>query len=147
MIKALGKIPDGGKLPGAPDSPPDRGGGSDQNGKGKDEESKEEEKDGITCASNSFLPGTPVLLADGTTTPIEDITAGDEVWAFDPLTGKEGPREVTDTITGDGPKTLVDINTDDGSGNTGSVTATDAHPFWTPEPAQWVDAIDLEPGT
>ncbi|MFW5419786.1 hypothetical protein J0910_24510 [Nocardiopsis sp. CNT-189] len=60
---------------------------------------------------------------------------------------RRGPREVTDTITGDGPKTLVDITTDDGSGNTGTVTATDEHPFWAPEPARWVDAIDLQPGT
>ncbi|WP_420162156.1 polymorphic toxin-type HINT domain-containing protein [Nocardiopsis sp. CNT-189] len=150
MIKTLGKIPDGGKLPGTPDTPPDKGGGSDQNGeggKGKDGESEEGDKDGITCASNSFLPGTPVLLADGSTAPIEDITADDEVWAFDPLTGEEGPREVTATIAGDGPKALVDITTDDGSGNTGTVTATDEHPFWAPEPARWVDAIDLQPGT
>ncbi|WP_017594075.1 deaminase domain-containing protein [Nocardiopsis potens] len=124
---------------------PDRPGAKDED-QGGSQESKED-KDGITCASNSFLPGTPVLLADGTTAPIEDITAGDEVWAFDPRTGEEGPREVTATITGDGPKTLVDITTDDGSGSTGTVTATDEHPFWAPEPAQWVDAIDLEPGT
>ena len=27
-----------------------------------------------------------------------------------------------------------------------SVVATDAHPFWVPELAEWVDAIDLQVG-
>ena len=35
---------------------------------------------------------------------------------------------------------------DDGSGQTASVTATDNHPFWTPDQG-WTDAADLEPGT
>ncbi|GAA1089348.1 polymorphic toxin-type HINT domain-containing protein [Nocardiopsis composta] len=130
-----------------PDSKGPGSKGEGKEGSQQDKGEDKEDKDGITCASNSFLPGTPVLLADGTTTPIEDITPGDEVWAFDPRTGEEGPRKVTDTITGDGPKTLVDITTTDGSGTTGTITATDEHPFWAPEPAQWVDAADLEPGT
>ncbi|WP_067964114.1 polymorphic toxin-type HINT domain-containing protein [Nocardiopsis trehalosi] len=99
------------------------------------------------CApSNSFIPGTAVLLADGTTAPIEDVAVGDDVLAFDPLTGEEGPREVTDTITGDGHKPLVTLTIDTGDG-TDTLTATDEHPFWVPEQAQWVDAIDLTPGT
>src|SRR5690606_9822429 len=43
------------------------------------------------CRGNSFVPGTLVLLADGTYAPIETITVGDDVWAFDPRTGTEGP--------------------------------------------------------
>src|SRR5690606_10982487 len=107
-----------------PDSKGPGSKGEGKEGSQQDKGEDKEDKDGITCASNSFLPGTPVLLADGTTTPIEDITPGDEVWAFDPRTGEEGPRKVTDTTTGDGPKTLVDITTTDGSGTTGTITAT-----------------------
>jgi hypothetical protein len=40
------------------------------------------------CAlSNSFTPATLVLLADGTSKPIEDIEIGDLVLATDPETG------------------------------------------------------------
>ncbi|MFC3994827.1 polymorphic toxin-type HINT domain-containing protein [Nocardiopsis sediminis] len=120
-------------------------GDGDSEGQGREED---RDRDGTACPTgNSFVPGTAVLLADGTSVPIEDVAVGDEVLAFDPLTGEEGPREVTDTITGDGQKTLVTLTIDTGDGTTETITATDEHPFWTPEQAQWVDAIDLEPET
>ncbi|MFC3996543.1 polymorphic toxin-type HINT domain-containing protein [Nocardiopsis sediminis] len=104
--------------------------------------------DGPACRPrNSFVPGTPVLLADGTAMPIEDVVVGDEVLAFDPLTGEEGPREVTDLISSAGAKTLVILAIDTGDDTTGTITATDAHPFWVPDRAEWVAAVDLEPGT
>lgn len=90
---------------------------------------------------NSFVPGTAVLMADGTTKPIEDVELGDLVWAADPETGEEGPREVTRLITGHGDKTLVDIEIDGAT-----VTATDHHPIWVNNQGQWVDADNLEPG-
>ncbi|THA76114.1 hypothetical protein E6R60_15445 [Streptomyces sp. A0642] len=37
---------------------------------------------------HSFLPGTGVLLADGTRRPIEDIKVGDTVTTADTATGK-----------------------------------------------------------
>ncbi|MFV2088987.1 hypothetical protein, partial [Micromonospora sp. LOL_021] len=37
--------------------------------------------------NNSFTPGTRVLMADGTTTPIEQVKPGDTVIATDPETG------------------------------------------------------------
>ncbi|MFC3996534.1 polymorphic toxin-type HINT domain-containing protein [Nocardiopsis sediminis] len=128
--------------------PGDSESSSESSEQGRNEDEDEEGRDGASCPpGNSFVPGTPVLLADGTAMPIEDVVVGDEVLAFDPLTGEEGPREVTDTITGDGQKTLVTLTTDAGDGTTDTITATDEHPFWSPEPAEWVDAIDLEPGT
>jgi hypothetical protein len=87
------------------------------------------------------VPGTRVLLADGTTKPIEEIQVGDLVWATDPETGEAGPRPVTDLITGTGDKTLVDITID-----SDTITATDEHPFWVNNQGQWVDAEDLQPG-
>ncbi len=80
-------------------------------------------------------------MADGTTKPIEDIEVGDWVWATDPETGETGPRQVVDSIVGDGEKQLVDI------GVGGDVlTATDRHPFWVDNEGRWVDAGALEPG-
>ncbi|MFC4561964.1 polymorphic toxin-type HINT domain-containing protein [Nocardiopsis mangrovi] len=120
----------------------------DSDGQGQDRSEEDSDRDGTSCPTgNSFVPGTAVLLANGTSVPIEDIAVGDEVLAFDPLTGEEGPREVTDTITGDGQKTLVTLTIATADGITDTVTATDEHPFWAPEQAQWVDAIDVEPGT
>ncbi|PSK88050.1 intein/intein [Murinocardiopsis flavida] len=122
--------------------------------KKREEQKKKKEPEPTSCPMpqaggkkpNSFVPGTQVLLADGSTLPIEEIAVGDEVLAFDPRTGKEGPRPVTDLIEGSGKKTLVTITVTDDSGATGTVTATDEHPFWSPEDAEWLDAEDLRPG-
>ncbi|MDA8372069.1 MAG: polymorphic toxin-type HINT domain-containing protein [Nocardiopsaceae bacterium] len=125
------------------DGPPPNRGEDDS-----DEDDGSDRNDGITCSRpSSFVPGTPVLLADGTYVPIEDVRVGHEVLAFDPLTGEEGAREVTDLISSTGDKVLVDITVDDGRGGADTITATDEHPFWAPEIGQWVDAIDLAPGT
>ncbi|MFC4000006.1 polymorphic toxin-type HINT domain-containing protein, partial [Nocardiopsis sediminis] len=142
-LDRLGDIADGGGNDRGNGDGNNDGDGSDSDGNGEDEE----RNDPSCTPGNSFVPGTPVLLADGTTRPIEDVAVGDEVLAFDPLTGEEGPREVTDLISGAGEKTLVTLTIDDGQGTTGTLTATDAHPFWVPGQAEWVDAIDLEPGT
>ncbi|WP_433517740.1 Hint domain-containing homing endonuclease [Nonomuraea sp. CA-143628] len=36
---------------------------------------------------NSFVPGTKVLMADGSAKPIEGVKIGDQVVAADPVTG------------------------------------------------------------
>ncbi|MFC3998398.1 polymorphic toxin-type HINT domain-containing protein [Nocardiopsis sediminis] len=137
--------PDAPNLADGPPQRPDTDTDRDGNNQDRDEDN---DRDGTACPTgNSFVPGTGVLLADGTSVPIEDVVVGDEVLAFDPLTGEEGPREVTDTITGDGLKTLVTLTIDSGDGTTDTITATDEHPFWAPKAAEWVDAIDLQPGT
>lgn len=98
---------------------------------------------------NSFLPNTPVLMADGSRTLIQDIRPGDTVLATDPETGNTRPEPVTRLITGNGQKHLVTITVDT-DGNTGDhtadITATDNHPFWTTNPARWTNATDLTPG-
>lgn len=58
------------------------------------------------CAVNSYVPGTAVLLANGTAIPIEDIRLGDEVLATDPLTGHTGAQKVITLIEGNGQKHL-----------------------------------------
>ncbi|MDX3855797.1 Hint domain-containing protein, partial [Streptomyces sp. AK02-01A] len=55
----------------------------------------------------------------------------------------------TAEIKGQGLKHLVKvvIDTDGEKGiATAGVTATDGHPFWVPELAEWIDATDLRPG-
>ena len=101
------------------------------------------------CEDNSFVPGTRVLMADGTTKPIEDVQVGDEVLATDPETGETAARPVTAQITGTGDKTLVNVilDTDGDRGDeTAMITATDKHPFWVDKPGTWVDAVDLTAG-
>ncbi|GAA2109654.1 RHS repeat-associated core domain-containing protein [Streptomyces synnematoformans] len=102
-----------------------------------------------SCESNSFTAGTPVLMADGTTKPIEDVKVGDKVLATDPETGETSAETVTAEITGTGTKKLVEITIDlDGKHGkkTATVTATDGHPFWVPELDEWIDATDLKTG-
>ncbi|MFJ3924152.1 polymorphic toxin-type HINT domain-containing protein [Streptomyces sp. NPDC090022] len=99
---------------------------------------------------NSFVPGTHVLLADGTSKPIEELEPGDDVVATDPETGETAVKDVTATITGQGEKDLIDVTIDldsDAGTATATVTATNGHPFWVPELNEWVDAADLRPGT
>ncbi|MEU7244916.1 polymorphic toxin-type HINT domain-containing protein [Streptomyces sparsogenes] len=103
----------------------------------------------VLKACHSFIPGTKVLMADGTTKPIEDVKIGDKVIVTDPKTGKTTTKTVTAEIKGKDLKHLVKVTLDlDGKkGNkTGSVTATDSHPFWVPELNEWIDAKDLRTG-
>ncbi|GAA1750459.1 hypothetical protein GCM10009747_04750 [Agromyces humatus] len=101
----------------------------------------------VSCAVNSFVPGTAVLLADGSTVPIEDVELGDEVLATDPETGQTASKPVTALITGAGEKDLTTISiAAQGGDGAGTVVATDGHPFWVPAIGRWVDAGDLLPG-
>ncbi|MER6523528.1 polymorphic toxin-type HINT domain-containing protein, partial [Streptomyces sp. NPDC001553] len=98
---------------------------------------------------HSFAPGTPVRMADGTNKPIQDIRVGEQVLATDPETGKTAARAVTHLIVGEGDKNLreLTIDTDGAAGQaTGTITATDIHPFWVENRHTWVNAADLKPG-
>lgn len=113
---------------------------------------------------NSFVPGTRVLLADGSTKPIEEVELGDRVVAADPETGETVSREVVATIVGRGEKDLVEVTVDvdgDAGDAVSTITATAEHPFWVDDhgrllhPAAqgpwgeqpgWYDAADLDPG-
>ncbi|WP_244231329.1 RHS repeat-associated core domain-containing protein [Saccharomonospora piscinae] len=114
---------------------------------------------------NSFVPGTRVLLADGSSKPIEEVELGDRVLATDPVTGESGARKVVATITGQGVKDLVEV-TVTVEGKSGdrveTITATAEHPFWVDDRGRhlyqpsddrpwgqasgWYDAEDLHPG-
>ena len=103
----------------------------------------------LRAGCNSFAPSTAVLMADGTTKPIENVRVGDQVIATDPTTGKTEPKPVTDHITGEGEKNLVQLTVDvDGErgDRTGTLTATDGHPFWAQNLHRWVKAAELQAG-
>ncbi|MFF6811836.1 polymorphic toxin-type HINT domain-containing protein [Streptomyces sp. NPDC012403] len=99
----------------------------------------------IVKSCNSFVPGTEVLMADGTTKPIEDVEIGDEVLATDPGTGRTEVKTVTAEIIGEGPKNLVTL-TISVDGEEVGITATDGHPFWVPGLDEWIDAGRLAVG-
>ncbi|MFE1925258.1 polymorphic toxin-type HINT domain-containing protein [Streptomyces asoensis] len=101
------------------------------------------------ATGNSFVPGTEVVMADGSRKPIEKVEEGDEVLATDPTTGETSKQKVTGTIEGKGEKHLVrlTIDTDGDAGHaTGTITATEGHPFWVPDLRKWLKAGELKPG-
>ncbi|MFE5563917.1 EndoU domain-containing protein, partial [Amycolatopsis japonica] len=118
---------------------------------GKDTPSVRDKADaaGRCPTPNSFVPGTLVLLADGTYKPIEQVTLGDRVLSTDPVTGLTQARPVVNLIPGQGLKELVRITVDtdgDRGDATGTVTATAEHPFWVGGSGHWTDAEDLDRG-
>ncbi|MFG2815234.1 polymorphic toxin-type HINT domain-containing protein [Streptomyces sp. NPDC048410] len=102
----------------------------------------------VNSLCHSFVTGTEVQLADGSTRPIEKIKVGDEVTATDPATGKTSMHLVVDTIVTKHDKKFVELTVAEsgGDGSTGSLTATTTHPFWSPSLNDWVDAGDLRKG-
>ncbi|MEW2505680.1 RHS repeat-associated core domain-containing protein [Amycolatopsis sp. NPDC047767] len=93
---------------------------------------------------NSFVAGTQVLLADGTTKSIEQVHNGDVVLTTDPATGVQERHTVVGTIVhGDeDARTQITVESD---GKSGTVTATDWHLFWV-EGRGWTAIGDLKPG-
>ena len=87
-----------------------------------------------------FVAGTPVVMADGSRKPIEQVTVGEEVLAHNPATGSEEPRVVVEALVHEEVGTWR-VSTSDG----GSVTTTATHPFLV-EDGGWVAARDLRPG-
>ncbi|MDH6462647.1 RHS repeat-associated protein [Micromonospora sp. A200] len=106
-------------------------------------------KSGPSCKVNSFVPGTKVLMADGSTKAIEDLREGDWIKATDVETGDTRDRQVTDTRNNKGDKKLVTLTIDlDGQNGdaTGKVTSTGGHHYWLPDVGRWVTADTLKPG-
>ncbi|MFF7264881.1 polymorphic toxin-type HINT domain-containing protein [Streptomyces sp. NPDC008159] len=99
----------------------------------------------LIAAAHSFVAGTEVLMADGTTKPIEDVEIGDKVTVTDPTTGETTVREVAGTIVTEDDKHFVDLAIKTADGLDSLVTTT-THPFWSDSEGTWVDAGDLKPG-
>ncbi|MYS84326.1 Hint domain-containing protein [Embleya scabrispora] len=115
---------------------------------GKPAKKQSEEPSRATGDCNSFIPGTEVLMADGSARPIEEVKLGDLVLATDPVTNTTGSEPVAALIVGEGRKHLVELGFDSTGDGTAveKVTATAGHPFWLPEHGTWVEAGDLRLG-
>ncbi|WP_240958329.1 polymorphic toxin-type HINT domain-containing protein [Streptomyces barkulensis] len=99
-----------------------------------------------SCRRNSFLPETPIVMADGSTKPISEVKVGDRVLAAHEVTGEITVSPVTDVIIGDGLKDLVTLSVDaDGDGRSQQITATAEHPFYA-QGRGWVNASELHTG-
>lgn len=96
-------------------------------------------------APHSFLPGTQVLLSDGSRKNIEDVNPGDEITTTDPSTGETVTREVVGTIVTHDDKDFVDLTIATESGEA-SLVSTINHPFWVEAEQSFIDAVDLKPG-
>ncbi|WP_229924831.1 RHS repeat-associated core domain-containing protein [Streptomyces sulfonofaciens] len=109
------------------------------------------------CAVHSFLPATPVRLADGSSKPISQVKAGDTVLATDPQTGVTAPEKVQRVIVTHTDKDFTTLTLDTAPtrgpphhdhGNTAqTLTTTWHHPFWDSTHHHWTDAHNLTPGT
>ncbi|MFF1908738.1 polymorphic toxin-type HINT domain-containing protein [Kitasatospora sp. NPDC058218] len=103
--------------------------------------------DAIRCRiPHSFPAGTEVLLADGSTRPIELVRTGDEVLATDPESGRTGGNRVEATILTPDDRDFTELTVRSPGRTTGTLTATDNHPFWSDSRKAWLAAADLKPG-
>ncbi|MFC9606944.1 polymorphic toxin-type HINT domain-containing protein [Streptomyces niveus] len=107
---------------------------------------KDSDGPGCTTKKHSFLPGTMVLLADGTSKKIEDVRPGAKITVTDPETGETTVREVANTIVTEDDKHFVDLTIEGKSGDPVALISTTTHPFWVESEKAWIEAGDLEPG-
>ncbi|WP_275592942.1 RHS repeat-associated core domain-containing protein [Actinokineospora baliensis] len=97
------------------------------------------------ASCNSFIAGTLVLLADGSTKPIEEVRVGDVVANSAPGGGVEA-HPVTDLHITDKDTTYVTLTVAHGGG-VGRVVVTDHHLFFDTERRVWTRADELALGT
>ncbi|MFK0195838.1 polymorphic toxin-type HINT domain-containing protein [Kitasatospora sp. NPDC090308] len=97
---------------------------------------------------HSFLAGTPVELADGTTKAIDQLQEGDQVKATDPQTGVTRAKSVVATITTPDDRDFTDLTLQAEGTEQGSITLTTTwhHPLWDVTTKRWTEAHDLAPG-
>ena len=92
----------------------------------------------INAATSCFVAGTPVLTEDGDK-PIEDVTVGDYVWAWDEATGTTELKQVVETYVNETSELMhIFVNGEE-------IVATPTHPFYCPVKG-WTDAAHLRAG-
>ncbi|MFE0464911.1 polymorphic toxin-type HINT domain-containing protein, partial [Kitasatospora sp. NPDC058965] len=96
-----------------------------------------------TC---SFAPDTLVLLADGTTKPIDQVQPGDQVATADPTTGQQQDGQPVTAALVHHDTDLVDLTVTGPDGARSTVSTTANHPFWDATRHGWVPAGELPAG-
>jgi RHS repeat-associated protein len=92
----------------------------------------------INAATSCFVAGTPVLTEEGDK-PIEDVTVGDYVWAWDEATGTTELKQVVETYVNETSELMhIFVNGEE-------IVATPTHPFYCPVKG-WTDAAHLRAG-
>ncbi|MFI9381437.1 RHS repeat-associated core domain-containing protein [Kutzneria sp. NPDC052558] len=94
----------------------------------------------VSC--NSFAAGTAVLMADGSSKPIQDVRVGDRITNKDPDTGQVQTHNVVATHITDDDHDFVDLTVQTPSG-TSTITVTANHLFWDATASSWVEAANL----
>jgi RHS repeat-associated protein len=118
--------------------------------KNLDDVAEDTRKGKLPDACHSFPPGTRVLMADGSSKPIEQVSLGDTVRTTDPATNRVESHKVVGTWAHDDEfaRTEVTVDTDGPAGlATASLTATDWHPVWEPNLGAWVPIGNLQAGS
>lgn len=93
---------------------------------------------GITGEPHCFVAGTPVSTEEGQRA-IEEVEAGDKVWAYNEETGEKGLKEVEEVFVSETDK-LVHVETDKEE-----IVTTELHPFYV-EGLGFVQAGCLQEG-
>ncbi|TDD85392.1 polymorphic toxin-type HINT domain-containing protein [Actinomadura rubrisoli] len=97
---------------------------------------------------NSFPAGTMVLLANGSSKPIEKVKVGDKVTSTDPKTGKTTTKNVIAAFGGTNYTGLFQITVAGGKHRkAGVILATEHHRFWDAGHHTWTRVDHLKPGT
>jgi hypothetical protein len=100
----------------------------------------------LSCATgNSFAAGTLVMMADGSTKPIEDVKVGDTIENADVDSGVRQQHAVTAVHVTDDDTDFVDLAVGADSGAK-TITVTAHHLFWDTTTHQWAYAADLRVG-
>ncbi|WP_455711368.1 polymorphic toxin-type HINT domain-containing protein [Streptomyces gardneri] len=94
---------------------------------------------------HSFLPGTEVLMGDGTRKKIEEVKTGDTILTTDTRTGENQRKKVAETILTESDKDFTELTVATKDGER-VIIATDTHPFWVPVLDSWIAAGDLNAG-
>jgi len=94
---------------------------------------------GLSAKTCSFSGATPVLMADGTKTPIQDIKPGDKVIATDPESGERLAKSVEQVFVHQDD--LLNIRVDGEL-----ITTTEDHPFWSVKDQRFKPAGELATG-
>ncbi|MEV0072989.1 Hint domain-containing protein [Amycolatopsis sp. NPDC050768] len=101
--------------------------------------------DVVACGSNSFVGDTPVLMADGTAKPIENVQPGDRISNAEPDSPVVEKHTVSAVHVTDDDRDFDDIAVATPAGPA-TVTATAHHLFWNKTTHAWTAAEALQPG-